>query len=207
MPEKGKGVKRGGEWGSINTNKANTYIDLYRLLPHAKFCSKDFVWINSALNSDPIIIPTGGSDSKESANLPAMWETQVQFLGEKDPLEKGTATHSSILAWRIPWTEEPSGLQSMMERLLLLLWRKDFANGLFFWDCAIIIITAIIIPFPLCTQTHNIIKHFSTFSLPSVSFSCSFHWPSNSPSPTFQVFWDSRSPAQTGHLILGKLFQ
>ena len=44
-----------------------------------------------------------------------MWETRVQFLGEKDPLEKGTATHSSILAWRIPWTEEPSGLQSMME--------------------------------------------------------------------------------------------
>ena len=88
-----------------------------------------------------------------------------------------------------------------------LLWRKDFANGASFWDCAIIIITTIIIPFPLCTQTHNIMKHFSTFSLPSVSFSRSFHWPSNSPSPTFQVFWDSRSSAQTGHLTLGKLFQ
>ena len=37
-------------------------------------------------------------------NLPAMWETWVQFLGWEDPLEKGTATHSSILAWRIPWT-------------------------------------------------------------------------------------------------------
>ena len=36
-------------------------------------------------------------------NLPAMWETQVQFLGWEDPLEKGKATHSSILAWRIPW--------------------------------------------------------------------------------------------------------
>ena len=45
--------------------------------------------------------------------LPAMWETQVRFLGLEDPLEKGMATHSSILAWRIPWTEEPGGLQSM----------------------------------------------------------------------------------------------
>ena len=45
-------------------------------------------------------------------NLPAMQETQVQFLGREDTLEKGMATHSSILAWRIPWTEEPGGLQS-----------------------------------------------------------------------------------------------
>ena len=46
-------------------------------------------------------------------NLPAMQETQVQSLGQEDPLEEGMATHSSTLAWRIPWTEEPSGLQSM----------------------------------------------------------------------------------------------
>ena len=46
-------------------------------------------------------------------NLPAMWEMQVQSLGREDPLEKGMATHSSSLAWRIPWTEEPGGLQSM----------------------------------------------------------------------------------------------
>ena len=43
-------------------------------------------------------------------NLPAMWETWVQTLGWEDPLEKGKAVHSSILAWRIPWTEEPGGL-------------------------------------------------------------------------------------------------
>ena len=49
----------------------------------------------------------------EVKNLPTMWETQVQSLGKEDPLEKGMATHSSILAWRIPWTEEPGGLQSM----------------------------------------------------------------------------------------------
>ena len=46
-------------------------------------------------------------------NLPAMQATQVQFLGQDEPLEKGMATHSSILAWKIPWTEKPGGLQSM----------------------------------------------------------------------------------------------
>ena len=46
-------------------------------------------------------------------NLPVVQETRVQFLGQEDPLEKEMATHSSILAWRIPWTEEPGRLQSM----------------------------------------------------------------------------------------------
>ena len=46
-------------------------------------------------------------------NLPAMQETWVQSLGWEDPLEEGMAAHSSILAWKIPWTEEPGGLQSM----------------------------------------------------------------------------------------------
>ena len=46
-------------------------------------------------------------------DLPAVWETWVPSLGQEDPLEKGMATHSSILAWRIPWTEGPGGLQSM----------------------------------------------------------------------------------------------
>ena len=49
-------------------------------------------------------------------NLPAMQETWVQSLGLEDPLEKGMAIHSSILAWRIPWTEEPGGLQSWGHR-------------------------------------------------------------------------------------------
>ena len=46
-------------------------------------------------------------------NLPAMQEVRVRSLGQKDPLEEEMATHSSILAWRIPWTEEPDGLQSV----------------------------------------------------------------------------------------------
>ena len=49
-------------------------------------------------------------------NLPAMWETWIRFLSWEDPLEKGMATHSSIAAWRILWTEEPGGLQSMCHK-------------------------------------------------------------------------------------------
>ena len=62
---------------------------------------------------------TSGSVNTAPASLVAqrvkhllvMWETQVQSLGQEDPLEKEMATHSSILAWRIPWTEDPGGLQ------------------------------------------------------------------------------------------------
>ena len=59
-------------------------------------------------------IPPGPSEmAQQVKNLPAMQETQVQSLGQEDPLEKGMATHSSILGWRIPRTEEYGGLQSM----------------------------------------------------------------------------------------------
>ena len=51
-------------------------------------------------------------DLAQIKNLPAVQETQVPSLGWEDPLEEGVATHSSILDWRIPWTEEPGGLQS-----------------------------------------------------------------------------------------------
>ena len=51
--------------------------------------------------------------SQTVKNLPAMQETGVQSLGWEDPLEKEMAIHSSIVSWRIPWTEEPGGLQSM----------------------------------------------------------------------------------------------
>ena len=76
-------------------------------------------------------------------NLPAMLESQIQSLSGEDPLEKGMATHSSILAWRIPWTEEPGGLHSMgsqrdtTEQLhyysYLFLWYiSDFHNRNYF---------------------------------------------------------------------------
>ena len=66
-------------------------------------------------------------------NLPAMQETRVWSLRQEDPLEKGMATHSSILAWRVPRTEEPGGLQSMrLQRADLALFlkiNKDFQNS------------------------------------------------------------------------------
>ena len=54
----------------------------------------------------------GDSAVKMPPAMQEMYETQVRPLGSEDPLEEGTATHSSSLAWRIPWTEEPGGLQS-----------------------------------------------------------------------------------------------
>ena len=55
-----------------------------------------------------------GTSGKESAcQVQETQETRVQFLGREDPVEEGVATHSQILAWRIPWKEEPGGLQSM----------------------------------------------------------------------------------------------
>ena len=54
----------------------------------------------------------GGSVVESRLPTQELQEAQLQSLGQEDPLEEGTATHSSILAWRIPWTEEPGGLQS-----------------------------------------------------------------------------------------------
>ena len=63
---------------------------------------------------DPFGIRLGASLVAQAVkNLPAMQETQVQSLGWENPMEKGMATHSCILAWRIPWIDEPSGLLSI----------------------------------------------------------------------------------------------
>ena len=64
-------------------------------------------------------------------NLPAIQETWVPSLGWEDPLEKGMATHSSILAWRIPWTEEPGGLQSMGSQRVRHDWVTSTTNFTF----------------------------------------------------------------------------
>ena len=63
--------------------------------------------------------------------LPAMWETWVQSLGQEDPLEKEMSTHFSILAWRIPWTEEPGGLQSMGSQRVRHDWATSLSLSLF----------------------------------------------------------------------------
>ena len=67
--------------------------------------STSFAWLLECRRASPV--------AQMVKNLPAIQETWVRSLGWEDPLEKGTTTHSSILAWRIPWTEEPGGLLSM----------------------------------------------------------------------------------------------
>ena len=57
--------------------------------------------------------PDGTSGKEPACQMQETKETPVPSLGQEDPLEEGMATHSSVLAWRIPWTEEPGGLQSM----------------------------------------------------------------------------------------------
>ena len=58
-------------------------------------------------------------------NLPTIQETQIRSLGGEDPLEKGTSTHSSVLAWKIPWTEESGGLQSMVSQRVGYNWATN----------------------------------------------------------------------------------
>ena len=58
-------------------------------------------------------VPCPAAAGSHRLTLPAMQETWVRLLGQEDPLQEGMAAHSSILAWRIPWTEEPGGIQSM----------------------------------------------------------------------------------------------
>ena len=74
-------------------------------------------------------------------NLPAMQETQVQSLGQEDPLEKGMATHSSIHDWRIPWTEEPASLQSMRSRRVRHNWMTNTLIVDFTMLCLFVLIT------------------------------------------------------------------
>ena len=68
------------------------------------------------LKAESRVIIRGFPGGSEVKNLPAIQEIQVWFLGWEDPLEEGMETHSSILSWRIPWTEEPGKLQSMGSR-------------------------------------------------------------------------------------------
>ena len=72
-----------------------------------------FYGLGSVLYSKTSILGRGFPGGSVIKNLPTMQETRVRSLGQEDPLEKGMAIPSSILAWRIPWTEKPGGLQSL----------------------------------------------------------------------------------------------
>ena len=89
-------------------------LRLYGLQSTRLFCPWNFPGKNTEV--DCHFLPRGSSWAQTVKNLPAMQETQVRSLGQEDPLEKGKATHSSIFPWRIPWTEEPGGLQSLDHR-------------------------------------------------------------------------------------------
>ena len=95
-----------------------------------EYCSKFDVFIISWIPND---ILWASLVAQMVKNLPAMWETWVWSLGQKDSLEKGMATHSSILAWKIPWTEESGRLWSMGSQRV----RQDLATNTFdiLWNC------------------------------------------------------------------------
>ena len=77
-------------------------------------------------------------------HLPAMRETQVQFLGQEVPLGKEMATHSSILAWRVPWTEAPGGLQSMVLQKQDMTWCYFWHNNQCDSTCCILLALQIV---------------------------------------------------------------
>ena len=101
---------------------ATPWTAAYQAPPSMGFSKQEY-WSGVPLPSPMELITFGNSSSFPSTrasliaqlvkNPPAVQETQVQFLGQEDPLEKGIGTHSNILAWKIPWTEELGRLQSM----------------------------------------------------------------------------------------------
>ena len=85
------------------------------LLTHLGLCRLELCTLNRGFSLVFILYKLPSTQSVK--NLTEIWETQVQFLGQEDSLEKEMATHSSILAWRIPWTEKPGKLQTMGSEL------------------------------------------------------------------------------------------
>ena len=79
--------------------------------PGMEWCIQS--WSNQQDVAESGLCPRASLMAQMVKNLPAVQETWVLFLGQEDPLEKGLAIHYSILAWKIPWTEEPGGLQSL----------------------------------------------------------------------------------------------
>ena len=105
-------------------------------------------------------------------NPPAIRETWVRFLSWEDPLEKGTATHSSILAWRIPWTEEPGELQSMGSQRV----RHDWATH-FHFQGNILESIDILEHYSLCSLylPHQVLESWLLQSFGSTIFKISLH--------------------------------
>ena len=157
---------------------------------HKRHNSKQFSatgWINSSFGDDITLL--GFPGGSEVNNPSEIWETWVRSLSWEDPLEEGMATHSSIPAWRIPWTEEPGGLQSMeLQRV-----RHN-------WVCTyhcIIIITFLDVLWTtdLPCEVRVNIGSLEWFSLKSLLSNASCHVPVEvseswlDPSPNFHWCW------------------
>ena len=98
-----------------------SFLEMQSLRPH----SRPFVFKSAFHNADNELVINGISPMAQTVkNLPAMQETRVQSLYREDALEEGMATHSSILAWRIPWAEEPGGHDPQNHRV-----RHDWATN------------------------------------------------------------------------------
>ena len=131
-------------------------------------------------------------------NLPEMGGTRVWSIGWEDPLEKGMATHSSLLAWRIPWTEEPGGLQSMgLQRV-----RHDLAiNTLlgYNWHRVKLSSARVLTHVPSCvttTQSRTDVYHPEPFPTPLQSASCFRPSPWQPVTIPVSTEWISRMPSQ-----------
>ena len=123
-----------GIYGIYNTYVYNIFkITIYNIYT-LYIVSTECILFDTKCSRNPIKshVPQGYGTSlvaQTVKNPPAMWETQVWSLGREDPLEKGMATHSSILAWRIPWTEKPGGLQFMGPQRIGHDWASNAPQG------------------------------------------------------------------------------
>ena len=88
-----------------NSSKCVTHVTHF-CSPHQNFNASPDIWVKVEAPHHGLWASLVAQKVK---NLPAMWDTWVRSLGWEDPLEKGMTTHSSILAWKIPWTKEPGG--------------------------------------------------------------------------------------------------
>ena len=117
--------ERGMSWLTIAVSKVCGSLSLYS--PSYKLWAPRFCQVWALISEASLVTQTIN-------NLPAKWETWVGSLGPEDPLEKGMATHSSILAWKIPWTEESGRLRGhkesdMTEEVTISLSKNFFSGG------------------------------------------------------------------------------
>ena len=128
-------------------------------------------------------------------NPPAIQETQVQSLGQKDPLEKGMATHFNILAWRIPWREEPGGLQTMGSQRVRHNWATNTRRSISLHNPAPYtppsLCPTFSLPPSLTPDAHCLVEH----TLRSGPWPASFLWANRQQGPVFHLHAGGCAPS------------